>query len=195
MACKKCRQNKCRCKTLDLRSIPDPCSKPSCTPRRKCTEYINWNCVVIGDSGIILTNGSYTLYVPEGTSFDSFYQQQTLFAQCPTCLLQGYPCMSVKWFDAYFDGNNIIVEWQDIDTSLLQTGWQIDTYIIEITDLSTNTVYTFNAAQGSQIYIVTPVGSMTFTSGNMFKIMVKVRTNDSLNNIQICPSIVKQITI
>lgn len=197
MKCNKCHSYKCRCKKVSLTTESLPCNTPKCKPRKRCLETISWNCVSIGDAGILLQDGTDTLYIKEGTSLSSFWLQYTMFNDITTrpCIMPGGQSMAVKDFDVIWDGNALLVQWEQVNNSNLLSGWTVDEYQIVITD-GVNTITT-TVSNTSSTVTIPPTAPITYTSGTKIDIYIKTVTQDTSTppNISTCNTITKRITI
>lgn len=204
MACSKCHKSSCNgrcgCNKTVLNTIPVPCQDPlKCPITRDCDSIIDFNCVIKTESGYLVpstTNPGQNWIIQQNTSLDSFIQQYILFNNPLTqpCVLTGGTSKITPYFRVWKHTGAIIVSFLPVNNNELQTGWAVQNYTIEITDLQTNTVYTFTVpATGPYQQIITPIGSMSFSSGNSFAIRVITNTiNGTLTNS--CETIQSYIT-
>lgn len=186
MACSKCHNSACKgncgCTKNVANTIPVPCQDLlKCPITRDCDGIIDFNCVVKTESGYIIpssVNPSLNWIIQQNTSLDSFIQQFLVFNNPTTqlCATTGNTSKIVPYFRTWKHSGAIIVSFLPVSNSELASGWSVSNYEIILEDLQTNTIYTYTIpATGPYQYIITPTGTMSFSSGNSF--MIKVRTN------------------
>lgn len=204
MACSKCHKSSCNgrcgCNKNVVNTIPVPCQDLlKCPITRDCDYIIDFNCVVKTESGYIIpstTNPGLNWIVQQNTSLDGFIQQYLIFSNPATqaCALTGWQSKIVPHFRVWKQSGAIIVSFLPVNNNELQSGFTVTNYTIEITDLQTNTTYSYTVpATGPYQQIITPTGTMSFTSGNSFAITVTTNTSDGTNNAQ-CTTIQSYIS-
>lgn len=204
MACSKCHKSSCNgrcgCRSNVANTIPVPCQDLlRCPITRDCDAIIDFNCVVKTESGYIIpstTNPNQNWIIQQNTSLDGFVQQFLIFNNPTTqpCVLTGGTAKIVPYFRTWKHSGAIIVSFLPVDNSELASGWTVNNYTVEITDLQTNNVYTYTVpATGPYQQIITPVGTMSFSSGNSFAIRVITNTINGTNTAA-CQTIQSYVT-
>ncbi len=181
MSCRKCGNKRCNCKIINPGTLPPPCTKPSCISKHKCLDTINIECVVL-NTGYVLNSQCGNIYVPAGTNYDSFIQQQMLAQSNCQCLANGGASQSTKWIYVEFN-NGINVYWDLVNNSDLNPNYQVCRYDVVIKQLSTGNTYKFQLANNISYYNVIPVGTMTYNSGEEYEVWVETVTAPCFGNL------------
>jgi len=182
MACKGCK-NKCKECTpynVDLGCIKD-CGKFKCDFEfdSRCvfincdTDYIKYD----KEFGNAAVPGSQ-ITIPTCISLFEFFNYINLFITDRDCIRENHTSRSVTDLYITKNGSSINISFTGVDASLLATGWSVVKYVIEIKDLSTNTIYTIDVFPNPTDQYNTSVGNPIIVVGHDYQIKVKTITSN-----------------
>lgn len=182
-----------------------PCPSLTCDHLDKSLCVVNRNfSYFVPYTDTLVPNGDLYLGSAHG-SIESYIQHLILYVNSSTknCTLNGQTSRIVPFFytqPATYNGINYIkLCFEPVPSSYLASGWSVTSYVIEIYDVTSSTLYTINvpvSSVGQNLYctLISHISGMSvFGSGNKFRTSIVTNTSDGVGSAS-CRTVRQEIT-